>query len=154
MALQKEVINMKTNNLWHVLLNRFFIWIHLTKKYGRPSNDKEASLHTVKGMVLPDKKTVMIDEFSGYTKTKVKIEQGLEGTLNHETIIEIYEPYYEGHYGGKKCMIVHESYEPLIVGETYTFLISKDKQEVSQFIKENAVSTDVLQYKELYHKAS
>ena len=127
MALQKEVINMKTNNLWHVLLNRFFIWTHLTKKYGRPSNDKEASLHTVKG---------------------------LEGTLNHETIIEICEPYYEGHYGGKKCMIVHESYEPLIVGETYTFLISQDKQEVSQLVKGNAVSTDVLQYKELYHKAS
>ena len=145
---------MKTNNLWHVLLNRFFIWIHLTKKYGRPSNDKEASLHTVKGKVLPDKKTVKIDEFSGYTKTKVKIEQGLEGILNSETVIELFEPYYEGYYGGQKCMIVHESYEPLIVGKTYTFLLSQDKQEVSQFVKKNAVSTDILQYKELYHKAS
>ena len=145
---------MKTNNLWHVLLNRFFIWINLTKKYGRPSNDKKESLHTVKGMVLPDKKTVMIDEFSGYTKTRVKIEQVLEGTLDNETIIEICEPYYEGHYGGQKCMIVHESYEPLIVGETYTFLLSQDEEQVSKFVKENTADTDILQYKELYHKAS
>ena len=105
-------------------------------------------------MVLPDKKTVMIDEFSGYTKTRVKIEQVLEGTLDNETIIEICEPYYEGHYGGQKCMIVHESYEPLIVGETYTFLLSQDEEQVSKFVKENTADTDILQYKELYHKAS
>ena len=143
---------MKRDNLWHVLMNRFFMLFNLTKKYERPSNDKASSLHTVKGIVLPNKETVMIDEFSGYTKTRIQIQSLLEGTLDCKSVIEICEPYYEGYYGGSKCTIVHESYEPLIVGETYTFFLSQDEKIINGLVHEE--SNEKALYKELYHKAS
>lgn len=143
---------MKKHNLWDILLNRFFILFNLTKNHERPSNDEESSLHTVKAIVLPEKETVMLDEFSGFTKTKIQIREVYKGNLKIDDVIKVSEPYYEGYYGGKKCLIVHESYEPLVVGKTYTFLLTK--------VEEDALTSKVAEYqnldyfKELYHKAS
>ena len=149
---------MKKHNLWDILLNRFFILFNLTKTYERPSKDEniskdEEALHTVKATVLPDKETVMIDEFSGFTKTKIKIGQVYKGTLTNDAIITICEPYYEGYYGGKKCIIVHESYEPLVVGKTYTFLLAQDEEKMEVVSEQDLASKEMKCYKELYHKA-
>ena len=154
---------MKKHNLWHTLVNRFFILFNLTKTYERPSKDETSTLHTIKAIVLPDKETVMFDEFSGYTKTKIKIQEVYKGNLSSDTVIEICEPYYEGYYRGKKSLIVYESYEPLVVGKTYIFSLTKAKEEkadpidkslVVKIPNENLSKEEVFYYKEVYHKAS
>lgn len=151
---------MKKHNLWQMLVNRFFILFNLTKIYERPSKDETSTLHTIKAIVLPDKETVMLDEFSGYTKTKVKIQEVYKGNLSIDTVVEICEPYYEGYYRGKKSMIVHESYEPLVVGKTYIFLLAQAEEDKaasasrSLATSEDNLKKEIFCYKEIYHKAS
>lgn len=160
---KKEVINMKKCNLWHILLNRIFILFNLMKNYERPSKDENLVAVQIKAAVLPNKENIMIDEFIGYTKTKIKVEEVYKGTLTVGTIIEIHEPYYESYYRGKKSLIVHESYEPLIEGKTYTFLLTKneeyitnhmDKEEVDEITLNKELKKEIVYYKEIYHKAS
>lgn len=145
---------MKKKKLWGTLLSKFFIFFNRTKNDERPSKGKQIIsqksviedqqvIHSIRGIVLPNKENIMVDEFSGFTKTKIKIEEVYDGDLTSEMIISICEPYYEGYYAGEKCMIVHEGYEPLSIGKTYLFLLIKDDK-----------SKDSGYYKELEHKAS
>lgn len=145
---------MKKHNLWDMLLNRFFIWFNLTTDYERPSKDKKESLHKVRAVVLPDKKTIMNGEFSGVTKTKLQIQEVYKGHLDIGTIIEITEPYYEGYYGGRKSMIVHEGYEPLIVGASYNFILSKKNQKFRAEKYPETIEEETFCDKILCHRAS
>lgn len=120
---------MKKHNLLDILMSRFVILFNLTKQSERPSKDKKQCLPTIKAIVLPHKQNIMIDEFSGYTKTKIQVQEVYKGNHTINDIIEICEPYYEGVYGGEKCMIVHESYEPLHIGKVYTFFLTKKQDE-------------------------
>lgn len=113
---------MKKYSLWATLFNRLF----------RPPSEKTEQLSTykIKAVVLPQKENIMFDEFSGFTKTKIKIEQVYKGDLKNNMIIGICEPYYEGYYAGKKSIVVHEGYKPLDIGKTYTFLLNKDREYI------------------------
>lgn len=144
---------MKKSSLLNWLVDRFFILFNLTEPYGRPSKEKESSVHMVKALVLPNKQTIMLDEFSGFTKAKILIQDVYEGNLVKHTIVEVCEPYFEGYYCGKKCLMVHENYEPLVVGETYTFLLTKEDQ-IFALSEEEDESDEITYYKELEHKVS
>lgn len=145
---------MKKHNLWNMLLNRFFIWFNLTTDYERPSKDKNLSLHKVRAIVLPDKQTVMNDEFSGFTKTKLQIQEVYKGHLDIGTIVEITEPYYESYYRGKKSIIVHEGYEPLEIGASYTFVLSKDSHQMMPSDDQGTIEEGIFCNRVLCHRAS
>lgn len=134
--------HMKIQGICHAFMRRFFILFNLTKSYERPSKDRKTNTLSdlkaklrIEGKVLPEKETIMLDDLTGYTKTKVKIQQVYMGTCAVDEIIEIYEPYYEGYYHGEKCLIIHEDYTPLHIGESYTFLLTDESVAVKQVIK-------------------
>ncbi|MBE6023068.1 MAG: hypothetical protein E7231_07525 [Cellulosilyticum sp.] len=156
---------MKKQNLWQNLRNRFFIFFNLTKTYERPSKKeqftqeenqaekKNTILHTVKATVLPEKENISLDEFSGFTRTKIRIEEVYKGNLTKNRIITICEPYYEGYYAGEKCMLVYENYEPLIIGKSYTFLLAYENKEPMVISDADLACENIHDYKEIYHKA-
>ena len=149
---------MKKHTLWKIVLDRFFIMFNLTKTNERPSKDKKAleqgsmRIHTVSALVLPEKETVMIDEFSGYTKTQIKIEEVYEGNLSANHTLKISEPYYESYYGGERCMIVREHYEPLVIGKAYVFKLCED--EVAQGMYRVIKCEEEMMCKTSFHKVS
>ena len=131
---------MKNYNLWKLIYNWFFIGFNLTKADERPSKDKKSlenhhkMIHIVEATVLPGKETIMTDELTGYTKTKLQIQVGDGNSYQVGQTIQIKEPYYEGYYSGKKCMVIYEKYEPLIVGRRYkiSLIESSNKNDYYQ----------------------
>lgn len=126
--------SMNVKHKWDALLSRFFILFNLTKPYERPSKKQEKRSKEekiarllIEGTILPGKETVMLDDVWGYTKTKVKVIKVHKGCINTNEIIEIYEPYYEGYYRGEKCLMVHEDYKPLRIGESYKLSLTDDQ---------------------------
>ena len=100
-------------------------------------------------MVLPEKETIMTDELVGYTKTKIQIQEVYKGNCKKGEILFISEPYYEGYYDGKRCIVIHEKYEPLIVKQTYKFSLVQDEVLQGTYrIVENGEDSV------LYHKVS
>lgn len=129
----KGVIDMKKQSAWEIVRNRFFTVFESIKANKRPSNDKkvlkysEIGVHTIRAIILPEKENIMTDEFNGYTRTKIKIEEVYNSSLKVGEILEMSEPYYEGYYGGKRCTIVKEHYEPLTIGKVYRLRLGENQ---------------------------
>lgn len=119
---------MKTYFIIKQCIKRFFSAFHLMRSNERPSM---AIKHTkdlvVKCRILPYKETIMIDDLSGFTKTKIIIEEVYNGVCEPKAVLEICEPYYESYYHGKKSLFVCEQYEPLKLGCEYILRLVKNE---------------------------
>lgn len=163
---------MKKQNLWSSIWGRL---LNRPSKDKKPLKKSDTTIHCVKAIVLPEKETIMTDEFIGFTKTKIQIQEVYRGNCKREEVLLIHEPYYEGYYGGKKCMIIHEKYEPLMIGYTYRFSLLEEESSqgeyrmmaydeekstmVSKFStmdreSKEAMPHKIMMHKGLYHKVS
>ena len=117
---------MKTYCIIKRFIKRFSRVFHLMRSNERPSKGSTKNL-IIKCRILPHKVTVMTDDLYGFTKTKIMIEEVYDGQCGKETVLEIYEPYYERYYHGKKSLFVCEEYEPLKLGCEYILKLVKDE---------------------------
>ena len=92
-----------------------------------PSNQRERiynDIHeelVIVATVLEDKKTVIINEMSGFTQARLQVTSIIAGEIDKMDIVKVQEPYIESNYRGKACIIVEGGYEPVITSKEYIF---------------------------------
>lgn len=116
--------NSVSSSINHDKLSDVQICVEMTENVSDLSQLENTADYIIRAKVMPDSENI-VNNISGYTKTKLEIIDSLKGTLESGDEIYIREPYYTNEINGNEITIHRDNYNSSEIGKEYIFFLSK-----------------------------